>query len=62
MDNNSYYLYTGSWKADGYQYTWHDGYQLGKTHPTRGENVKLEMIKRKEFSFSKSNYDTKYTR
>ena len=50
MDNNSYYLYTGSWKADGYQYTWHDGYQLGKTHPTRGENVKLEMIKRKEFS------------
>ena len=50
IDNNSYYLYTGSWKADGYQYTWHDGYQLGKTHPTRGENAKLEMIKRKEFS------------
>ena len=50
IDISNYYLYTGSWKADGYQYTWHDGYQLGKTHPTRGENAKLEMIKRKEFS------------
>ena len=48
IDISNYYLYTGSWKADGYQYTWHDGYQMGKTHPTRGENERLEMIKRKE--------------
>ncbi|MBO7593766.1 MAG: SusC/RagA family TonB-linked outer membrane protein [Salinivirgaceae bacterium] len=45
-----YYLYTGSWKADGYQYTWHDGFQMGKTYPNRGENNSLKMIKRKEIS------------
>lgn len=50
IDINNYYLYTGTWKADGYQYQWHDGYQMGKTHPTRGENEVLEMIKRKEVS------------
>ena len=48
IDISNYYLYTGSWKADGYQFNWHDGYQMGKTHPTRGENERLEMIKRKE--------------
>lgn len=50
IDISNYYLYTGTWKADGYQYQWHDGYQMGKTHPTRGENEVLEMIKRKEVS------------
>ena len=48
IDISNYYLYTGTWKADGYQFTWHDGYQMGKTYPSRGENAKLEMIKRKE--------------
>lgn len=52
IDISNYYMYTGSWKADGYQYTWHDGYQMGKTHPTRGENERLEMIKRKEIAVS----------
>lgn len=49
IDISNYYLYTGTWVAQDYQgYNWHDGYQMAKTHPTRGENAKLEMIKRKE--------------
>ena len=49
IDISNYYLYTGTWKADAYQgFNWHDGYQSAKTHPTRGENERLEMIKRKE--------------
>ncbi len=52
IDINKYYLYNGSWDKNTWGFGWADGKSTTTITPTRGENAKLEMIKRKEFSAS----------
>ena len=49
-DISSYYMYDGVWSDNGWGFTWYDGSPATSIMPSRGENAKLEMIKRKEFS------------
>jgi TonB-linked SusC/RagA family outer membrane protein len=47
-----YYLYNGNWEKNTWGFGWADGKSTTTITPSRGENAKLEMIKRKEVSFS----------
>ena len=50
IDINKYYLYNGAWDKNTWGFGWADGKSTTTITPTRGENAKLEMIKRKEVS------------
>ena len=50
IDINKYYLYNGNWDKNTWGFGWADGKSTTTITPTRGENAKLEMIKRKEVS------------
>lgn len=50
VDISSYYMYDGVWSANGWGFTWYDGSNATSIKPDRGDNVGLEMIKRKEFN------------
>jgi len=45
-----YYLYNGKWDKNSWGFNWGDGNSISTIKPNRGENAKLKMIKRKEFS------------
>ncbi len=47
-----YYLYNGNWDKNNWGFGWGDGRSTTTIAPKRGENAKLEMIKRKELSVS----------
>ncbi|MBP5667162.1 MAG: SusC/RagA family TonB-linked outer membrane protein [Salinivirgaceae bacterium] len=50
-DIENYYMYNGSWdNTNGWSFTWNDGSHAKSLIPNRGENEKLEMIKRKELA------------
>ena len=51
-DITSYYMYDGVWDKNGWGFTWNDGSNATSIGPSRGENAKLEMIKRKELTAS----------
>lgn len=50
IDISSYYMYNGTWEKNSWGFNWGDGKSATTITPSRGENEKLEMIKRKEFS------------
>lgn len=50
IDIKSYYMYNGNWEKNSWGFNWGDGKSTTSITPSRGENLKLEMIKRKEFS------------
>ena len=45
-----YYLYNGNWDKNTWGFGWADGKSTTTITPSRGENAKLGMIKRKEIS------------
>lgn len=49
-DSDGYYLYNGLWEKNTWSYTWYDGSNATAITPTRGDNEKMSMIKRNEFS------------
>ena len=49
-DIENYYMYDGIWDKNGWSFTWNDGSNAKSIYPNRGENAKLEMIKRKELT------------
>ncbi len=51
-DITSYYMYDGVWSGNGWGFTWNDGSNATSIGPSRGENIKLGMIKRKELTAS----------
>ena len=51
-DVTSYYMYDGVWSGNGWGFTWNDGSNATSIGPSRGENIKLGMIKRKELTAS----------
>lgn len=52
IDISKYYLYNGTWDKNTWGFGWADGKSTTTITPTRGENAKLEMIKRKEVSLN----------
>ncbi len=50
IDIDGYYKYDGAWDKNTWGLNWADGKSTSSIAPNRGENAKLEMIKRKEFS------------
>lgn len=50
IDIEKYYMYNGAWEKNSWGFGWADGKSTTTITPSRGENKKLEMIKRKEFS------------
>jgi len=51
-DISSYYMYDGVWQKNSWGFTWYDGSNATTISPTRGENAKLEMIKRREVALN----------
>ncbi len=49
-DIPEYYMYNGVWDKNNWGFGWFDGSSATTISPKRGENAKLEMVKRKEFS------------
>lgn len=51
LDISDYYMWRGSWGTGGW-FSWADGKATYAYYPSRGENLDLTYIKRKEFSAS----------
>lgn len=51
LDISDYYMWRGSWGTGGW-FSWADGMATYAYYPSRGENLDLTYIKRKEFSAS----------
>lgn len=49
-DIEKYYMYDGYWRKDDWAFTWYDGAHAKILVSERGENLDLEMIKRKELA------------
>ncbi len=47
-DRAKYYLYEGTWNKNDWGFTWYDGANANTIESSRGENLDLRMIQRKE--------------